>query len=242
MGPSWGYHWADISILKILNVEVFGDARDGSLEQFVEATQLAHGIIAQFAVEHFRRRKPRVSAVALCHFMTYLPDIKWGIVDYYGEKKTAFDYVTRAYLPLLVSLEVAKRRWRCGETLDAGIWIVNDYQHGYDGLTLAWKVVDPEGDVLADGSKPASVEADSSARFHELSCEVRGKDTEFFTVHLSLEAKDGSVLSENFHTLSVGDQDQAKAHCVKLHREMEDEKQDFGKGYYRYHPELLDLD
>jgi beta-mannosidase len=242
MGPSWGYHWADITILKILNVEVFGDARDGSLEQFIESTQLAHGIIAQFALEHFRRRKPRVSAVALCHFITYLPDIKWGIVDYYGEKKIAFEYVTRAYQPLLVSLEVTRRRWRNGETLAAGIWIVNDHQRGYEDLTLAWKIIDPEGRELADGSKQVVVEADSSAHYHQLECVVRGEDTEFFTVEMSLAAADGRVLSENIHTLSIGDQEQAKAHCVKLHREMEDAKQDFGKGYYRYHPELWGLD
>ena len=242
MGPSWGYHWADISILKILNVEVFGDTRDGSLEEFVESTQLAHGIIAQFALEHYRRRKPRCSAVALCHFMTYLPDIKWGIVDYYGQKKTAFDYVTRAYQPLLPSLEVTKRRWRDGETLQAGVWIVNDHQHGYDGLTLSWKVVDPQGEVIEAGEKPVSVEPDSSAKFYDLSCVVRGRDNELFTVHMTLAAEGGTVLSENFHPLSVGDQEQAKAHCVQLHRAMEDEKRDLGKGYYRYHPELWGLD
>lgn len=242
MGPSWGYHWADISILKILNVEVFGDPRDASLEDFVAATQFAHGIIAQFALEHFRRRKPRVSAVALCHFMTYLPDIKWGIVDYYGKKKTAFDYVTRAYQPLLVSLEYAKRRWRDGETLDASIWIVNDHQHPFDNLALAWKVVDPQGETIGKGSKSVSLEADSSVKFHDLACEVRGEDGQFFTVEMSLTAEDGRVLSENSHLLSVGDQEAAKAHCVKLHRDMEDAKQYLGKGYYRYHPELLDID
>jgi len=52
MGPSWGYHWADITILKILNVEVFGDPRDGSLEEFVEATQLAHGIICTVCIRN----------------------------------------------------------------------------------------------------------------------------------------------------------------------------------------------
>ena len=67
MGPSWGYHWANIDILRVLNVEVFGKLRCDSLENFVESTQTAHGMIAQFALEHFRRRKPRVSAVSLCH-------------------------------------------------------------------------------------------------------------------------------------------------------------------------------
>lgn len=242
MGPSWGYHWADIKILKMLNVEVFGEERTHSLEEFVESTQLAHGIIAQFALEHFRRRKPRVSAVALCHFMTYLPDIKWGIVDYYGKKKTAFDYVTRAYQPVLVSLEYSKRRWRDGETLEAGIWIVNDHHHAFDRLLLEWRVIDPAGETISEGSKPVSVEPDSSIKFHDLSCEIRGREGEFFTVDMSLIKDDGAVLSHNTHTLSVGDQQQAKQHCVQIHNELTSEQELFGKSYYRYHPELWDFD
>ncbi|MEM1085501.1 MAG: sugar-binding domain-containing protein [Verrucomicrobiota bacterium] len=242
MGPSWGYHWADITILKMLNAEVFGDMRDGSLEDFVEATQTAHGIIAQFALEHFRRRKPRVSAVALCHFMTYLPDIKWGIIDYYGQKKTCFENVRRAYQPLLVSLEYTKRRWRSGEELEADIWIVNDHHQAHDGLTLAWRVLDPEGVLLGEGSKPVDVTADSSAKFHELRCVVQGEDLEFFSVEMELTDASGASISKNKHLLSVGDQQEAKQRCLQIHAELMEEKEELGKGYYRYHPELWDLD
>ena len=284
MGPSWGYHWADITILKMLNMEVFGDERTGSLEQFVEATQIAHGIIAQFALEHFRRRKPRVSAVALCHFLTYLPDIKWGIVDYYGKKKVAFDHVRRAYQPLLVSLEYQKRRWREGEELQADIWIVNDHHHAHGQLTLEWRVLDSQGQPIDEGNKPVDVAPDSSAKFHELRCKVRGKRAssaadgrecrqphesphpplghplpggegrgegdpsaeaeavEFFTVEMSLKDGAGKVLSGNTHILSVGDQAAAKQQCLKVHAELMAEKENLGKGYYRYHPELWNLD
>ncbi len=242
MGASWGYHWADITILKMLNAEVFGDTRTGSLDEFVESTQLAHGIIAQFALEHFRRRKPRVSAVALCHFMTYLPDIKWGIIDYYGKRKRAFEFVTRAYQPVLVSLEYSKRRWRDGETLEAGIWIVNDHHRAYDGATLSWQVLDPQDNPLGEGSKPVDVQPDSSAKFHDLSCVVRGTDGGFFHVRMTLTAADGTQLSHNVHTLTVGDQAAAKRHCLAIHAELMAEKENLGKGYYRYHSELWDLD
>ena len=78
---------------------------------FVEATQISQGTVAQFALEHFRRQKPHVSGVALCHFITNWPIIKWDIIDYYGTKKKSFDYVKRSYQPLLPSLEFSKRRW-----------------------------------------------------------------------------------------------------------------------------------
>lgn len=242
MGPSWGYHWADLTILKLLNVEVFGEMRDGSLEEFVESTQLAHGIIAQYALEHFRRRKPRVSAVALCHFMTYLPDIKWGIIDYYGEKKTCFDYVKRAYQPVLASLEYTRRRFKAGSPLEASIWIVNDHQFAYSDVTLKWTVRNPSGDALSEGSQQVSVEADSSKQFVELDTVVEGNDYELFNVDLELVDADGKVLCSNFHTLMVGDQQDAIARSKRLHAENDDAKAKFGKGYYRYHEELWDID
>ncbi len=242
MGPSWGYHWADITILKMLNVEVFGNERTGSLEEFVEATQQAHGIIAQFALEHFRRRKPRVSAVALCHFLTYLPDIKWGIIDYYGRKKLAFDHVKRAYQPLLVSLEYAKRRWRPGEVFEAEIWGVNDLHRDFKGISLEWRVLDPDGKVLGEGGKAIDIKADGAEALHSLRCTIQGREGAFFTVELALKERSGTVLSENTHILSVGDQQKAKQHCQRIHAELMEEKENLGKGYYRYHAELWNLD
>ena len=71
---------------------------------------------------------------------------------------------------------------------------------------------------------------------------VKGDDGEFFTVEMSLKDKNGTVVSGNVHTLSIGDQQTAKEHCLKIHGELMEEKESLGKGYYRYHPELLDLD
>lgn len=242
MGPSWGYHWADIDILKVLNVEVFGELRCDSLEDFVDATQTAHGIIAQFALEHFRRRKPRVSCVSLCHFMTHMPDIKWGIVDYYGEKKLAFDYVKRAYQPLLVSLEYTKRRWNAGKEFDAGLWIVNDLHEDKTGLTLSWSITNAKGEVCQEDSIAVDVEGDSSKEFHRVNWIVQGDDKTSFVVAMKLTDSSGAVLSENFHTLVVGDQAEAKQHCYNMHKEVTASANSYGKSYYRYFPEMWDFE
>lgn len=242
MGPSWGYHWADIDILKVLNVEVFGELRCDSLEDFVEATQTAHGIIAQFALEHFRRRKPRVSAVSLCHFMTHMPDIKWGIIDYYGEKKLAFDYVKRAYQPLLVSLEYTKRRWNAGKEFDAGLWIVNDFQRAIAGLKLSWTVTNSKGELCQEQSMDVEVEADSSKEFHRVNWLVEGADKETFVVAMKLTDSQGKVLSENFHTLLVGDQAEAKQYCFDMHKKVTASANSYGKSYYRYFPDMWDFE
>ena len=242
MGPSWGYHWADIDILKVLNVEVFGRLRCDSLEDFVEGTQTAHGIIAQFALEHFRRRKPRVSCVSLCHFMTHMPDIKWGIIDYYGEKKLAFDYVKRAYQPLLVSLEYTKRRWNEGKDFDGGLWVVNDLHEDLKDITLSWTITNPKGEVCQKESIQIDIEGDSSIEVQQVKWKVEGEKDETFRVDMKLTSSDGTVLSENFHTLLVGDQDEAKKYCFEMHEKVTASAKSYGKSYYRYFPEMWDFE
>lgn len=241
MGVSWGYHWADLDILKTLNVEVFGDEKMGSLEEFVTATQIAQGMIFQFALEHYRRRKPRVSAVALCHFMTHMPDIKWGIIDYYGEKKLSFDYVVRAYQPLLASVEYKRRRWNAGETFQADLWIVNDQYTAFDNAKLEWEIR-AKGAVVASGETALSVSADSSESVLPIEWVVEGDALEMFEVAVKLTDADGNVLSENFHSLLVDDHDAAKAVLKERHRATGDKLDTLGRSYYRYFPKELQFD
>lgn len=242
MGPSWGYHAADIDILRNLNVEVFGDERMDSLESFVESTQIAQGMIFQYAVEHFRRRKPRVSAVAICHFMTNWPDIKWGIIDYYGEKKLSFDYMKRAYQPLVSSLEYEKRRWSPGEDLKADVWIVNDYHRSFESVTLDWWITKGDGKRLAEGRKSVDITPDSSASITPVEWNVEGEPERFFEVHMKLSDGDGNLLSQNFHSLLVGDQQAAKKLVQENYERNTQHGEQYGLSYYRYHPELWEFD
>lgn len=96
------------------------------MQEFVDATQIAQGVIFQYGLEYYRRRKPKSSAISICHFITFAPDMKWGIVDYYQQPKISFDYVKLAYQPLLVSLEHQKRRWLPDEVFTGELWVVND--------------------------------------------------------------------------------------------------------------------
>ncbi|WP_026971439.1 glycoside hydrolase family 2 protein [Aliagarivorans marinus] len=237
MGPSWAYHWADIDILINLNYEVFGDYRMGSLEEFVEATQIAQGTVIQFALETYRRRKPKMSGVALCHFITHVPDIKWGVVDFYGEKKIAFDWLKRTYQPLLPSLHFDKRRWSAGEAFNGGLWIINDYQHGYDGLSLEWQV-EYQGKPVAEGKVSADVAIDSAEQFGAIDWQLPADAEGQFEVRLSLKSADGEELSNNHYVLLVGDQAQAKQKSLEYLAEAQAKLDKHGHCVYRYWPEM----
>lgn len=237
-GPSWGYHWADLDVFAVFNLEVFGDTRMNSLEEFVEATQIAQGTEFQFALEHFRRRKPKTSGTGICHFMTYWPDFKWGLVDYYGERKRSFEMVQRAYQPLLITLEYSKRRWMPGEQFRAGLWVVNDYYDEHPGATADLRVVDGAGKTVWEEKTGAAVRADSAAKLKDISWRLPAGMTGSFQVHLSLADRNGKGLSRNQYAFLVGNEEEARKERLKL-RDKYLELRKHGRSYYRFFPELL---
>ncbi|MGR5167480.1 glycoside hydrolase family 2 protein [Vibrio astriarenae] len=240
MGPSLAYHWADIDILKNLNFEVFDDYKMGSLEEFVEATQIAQGTVIQFALETYRRRKPKMSGVALCHFITHVPDIKWGVVDFYGKKKISFDYLKRTYQPLLPSLEFSKRRWNAGSQFSAQLWTVNDYQRDINNLSLQWKICTAEHDVAASGQETVDSLADSSIEVGSISWLIPQGLEGTFIVKLALTEQSGSVLADNEYTLLIGDQAKAKEQSLAYLAEAKARLEKHGHCVYRYWPEMWD--
>lgn len=239
-GPSWGYHWADLDVFRALNCQLFGDERTGSLEQFVAATQVAQGEIFQRGIEHMRRRKPKSSAISICHFITYAPDMKWGIVDYFQVPKRSFDYVRRACQPLLVSLKCDKRRWLPGQTFETEIWIVNDLYQEFNDCTLSVEITDGQGRQLV--SRAYSVDevlADSSARYETFEWKVDGKLGGTFRVTASLHGPKRRLLSANHQILLIADQEQARKQCQERAARLQAIKAGFHRAdYYRFFPEL----
>ncbi|MFI3174602.1 MAG: glycoside hydrolase family 2 TIM barrel-domain containing protein [Bacillota bacterium] len=238
MGVSWGYHWGDLHVLEILNYEVFGDVKKGSLEEFVEATQIAQGTVAQFSLEHFRRQKPHVSAVALCHFITNFPIIKWDIIDYYGVEKRSFAMVKRAYEPLLPSLEFKKRRYLPKETFEGNLYILNDRYESYEGLTLAYEVISNADKIIESGSVSASAGENVSVKVGDFSFVIPENIGADFKIKLTL-SQNNTVLQDNEYTFLIADQEEAKKEAKRMYDKMHEGRHEFGKGYYRYFPEVF---
>ncbi|MCU4675628.1 glycoside hydrolase family 2 [Catenovulum sp. 2E275] len=242
MGPSWAYHWADIDILKNLNFEVFNDYKLGSLEEFVEATQIVQGTVIQFALETYRRRKDRMGGVALCHFMTHVPDIKWGVIDYYGEKKLSFDWLKRTYAPLLPSLHFEKRRWDAGSKFSADLWVLNDYHKAFSNLTLEWKVIYDGFQTEVAGSQTVDVASDDAKNYVTINWDVPANAKGTFEIAVCLKDENGETISDNHYTLLVGSQQAAKAQSLKFLAEAEERLAKCGHSIYRFFPEMWEME
>ena len=240
-GPSWGYHWADLDVLRAHNYEVLGDQFTGSLEAFVEATQISQGTYFQFALEHFRRRKPKTSAICYCHYILNTPDMKWATVDYYLQPKKSHYYVKKAYQPLLVSLQYPRRRWLPNETFTGSIWVVNDYFKDYKNCTAEIKFIDQNKKIFKEESlKIGNVSEDSSKEFVDVSCKVPGQLGDKFYVELTLLDNKGNQISANDYMLLVADEKEAKGKLKQMGAEAGKRSRKYGGTTFRYFPELFD--
>jgi len=227
-------------VFRALNFQILGDEHTGSLEDFVAATQIAQGTIFQYGIEHMRRRKPKSTAISICHLMTFSPDFKWGIVDYFQQPKRSYEFVQRAYQPLLVSLAHAKRRWLPGENFTGQIWIVNDLIKEFGATTLRVEISSPDGKMLYQQTHSvAGIAADSAVAVAPVEWLVDGKLGDFFRVALTLRDANGKTLSANHYDLLRGDQDLARRECKERAERFSANRERYAPAdYYRYFPGL----
>ncbi|GAA4947376.1 hypothetical protein GCM10023314_20860 [Algibacter agarivorans] len=239
-GPSWGHHWTDFDALRTLNFEVLGDQSRDGFEKFVEATQIAQGVIFQYALEHFRTRKPKTSAICICHYITFAPDMKWGIVDYYQEKKLSFDYVKKAYQPLLITMKHYDRRWLPGEEFKGELWVVNDYYNSFNNCKATIKFLDNNKTVIKEDNFDISeIKGDSSAKFVEVTCKVPGQIGDRFFTEITLTDEKKNNLSSNDYMLLVADKEKDRKELRAIGLEAFEIKQKYGwANYFRYYPSL----
>ena len=243
-GLSWGHHWADLTRLRMQNWDVFGDEKTGSLEEFVNATQDAQGIIFQDGIEYFRRQKPNLSGIALCHFITYWPDMKWGIIDNYQKPKRSFNFVKKAYQPLLISFGFTKRRWHKDEALEGELWIINDFYNTFKGCNATVIFKDDHGKVLHSADfNIGTIDANSAKKYAEIHENVLDKVDKKITVELSLSDKSGKVISQNDYFFLIGDQQKASAQFKEMMDARKKLESKFGyANYFRFFPEFTNPD
>jgi beta-mannosidase len=235
-GPSWGHHWTDFDTFRTLNFDALNTQATGSMQEFVDATQIAQGVIFQYGLEYFRRRKPKSSAISICHFITFAPDMKWGIVDYYRQPKISYDYVKRAYQPLLVSLEHERRRWLPGEEFVGKLWVVNDFYKEFNSCKAEVVFYDTnKKEVKRESIIIGNVKGDSSKEFATINCKVPGKLGDRFYVEIEMKDNSNEIVSENKYLLLVGDEKVDLPKLREIGQEARDKKEKYGShNYLRY--------
>ena len=132
----------DFTLLVIKNIcQMFGEV-PGDLEQFCMASQITHAEAFKYFIERIRCDRNK-SGIIWWNLLDGWPQISNALVDYYFEKKLAYEFVKRSQQPFVLMFDEI-RDWHCA------LIAANDTlteKHG------TYRVIDADNDaILAEGT------------------------------------------------------------------------------------------
>lgn len=107
-----------------------------SLGEFALASQISQAEAKKFFIENMRVKKPRTSGIIWWNLIDGWPQFSDAVVDYYYEKKLAFDYIKRSQAPFAIIISEIEawnlRAHACNDTLGevSGIYEISDIDTG----------------------------------------------------------------------------------------------------------------
>jgi beta-mannosidase len=131
---------------------MFGDV-PGNFEDFSFASQVSQAEAMKFFIEMFRSVKWRRTGIIWWNIMDGWPQLSDAVVDYYFQRKLAYDYIKRSQAP--VSLMLREPTVSRQELV-----VCNDTRRDFP---LNYKVRDLDsGEVVSEGLATASADAVTS--------------------------------------------------------------------------------
>jgi len=119
-------------------------------------SQIQQGMSIKYAVEHWRRNRPRCMGALYWQLNDCWPVASWASIDYAGRWKALHYMARRFYAPVLVSgLENA-------EEGTVEIHLANDNLRPFRGA-IQWRVTQVDGTLLREGAKKVRADANGSA-------------------------------------------------------------------------------
>ncbi|MGI6203189.1 MAG: glycosyl hydrolase 2 galactose-binding domain-containing protein [Eubacteriales bacterium] len=140
---------------------LFGHEPD-NLEDFARASQISQAEAKKFFIERFRMGKWRRTGIIWWNLIDGWPQISDAIVDYYGCRKLAYQYIKRSQQPVCLMF---------GEPDNSGImtlWGVNDTQ---SDVEIEYNVTELDRDLVYH-TGVATLPANSSVKIWEMKYEA----------------------------------------------------------------------
>jgi beta-mannosidase len=125
-------------------------------EKTLWLSQIQQGMSIKYAVEHWRRKRPRCMGALYWQLNDCWPVASWASIDYEGRWKALHFMARRFFAPVLVSgLEKPE-----DGTVD--VHVSNDRLKPFKG-TVQWRVTRVDGTLLREGAKKVTAAANGSA-------------------------------------------------------------------------------
>jgi len=168
-----------------------------NLASYVEASQRMQAYYYQRSTEHWRMRKYRYSGTLFWQFNEPWPATCWSVIDYELTPKLAYERIKDSYNPLLIAADLAVRGWKAGDDFTTDIYLVNDYDKKFSGLTVKAMI---NGNPA--GTWSAEAAPDSSLKLTTFSAKLPAGAEQKLELFVYQGEK---VLSHNLYDLTVYD-------------------------------------
>ncbi len=145
----WTLHSSDYSgndsrIRMMANhiIQLFGEIPD-CLDDFSLASQISQAEAFKYFIERIRLKQPRAGGIIWWNLLDGWPQVSDAVVDYYFDKKLAFDYIKTSQQPFCMMVDELKDWCYC-------VWAANDTLNTVEGT---YEITDLEsGESLAHSS------------------------------------------------------------------------------------------
>jgi len=142
---AWAYH--DFQYDQTFHVASIPSGN--SLEEFVHNSQQYQARLLQYAVERYRKaRFHPVTGIFQFMFVDCWPAITWSVLDYWRRPKAGYAALQRAYQPVLVMIDHARRVEPCGRAIEIKLSIVNDLPRAFPQAALRLWLEDSAGGLV----------------------------------------------------------------------------------------------
>ena len=120
----------------------FGKMPD-SLEEFIFMSQVSQAEAKKYFIERMRLDKWYTSGIIWWNMLDGWPQFSDAVVDYYGAKKLAFEYIRRVQGKICVMM-AEPRSWNCN------VVIGSDSMESHD---VAWEITDADAGIVVSSGK-----------------------------------------------------------------------------------------
>ncbi len=123
---------------------LFGEVPE-DMDNYILASQISQAEADKFFIERMRVDRPNRNGIIWWNLLDGWPQMSDAVVDYYFEKKLAYDYIKRSEAPFAVIADEPKNDkialFACNDTLDAvcGTLSILDGESGEELLVLSFE-------------------------------------------------------------------------------------------------------
>ncbi len=159
-------------------------------------SQILQGMAIKYAVEHWRRTRPRGMGTLYWQLNDCWPVASWSSIDYFHRWKALHYMARRFFAPLLVSAVEDADKGSCE------IWVTSDLPAATEGR-IRWDLTDLAGRTVRSGREDVAIAAEKSRRVTTLRFpeEIRSRGARSLLLWIDL-SQGGKSVSTNLVTFA----------------------------------------